>query len=224
MIKTLVERRGSWLALLAGATLLALAGWLAVTGLARADVSSLGIGSATVEPGDEVTLNVSAVATDPGVGAYTVDVVYDGSLVDATACTSAAGVCSIDTVGINTVRLTGGFAAGSSGDVGLGSITFSAGATEGTAALTVSIVTLADPEGADILVSPTDGSIAIVAPAATPTSEPTAEPTPTPGGLPPTGGSPAGGTGSAGWLLAGMIGLGLAALGSGAWAVARMRR
>ena len=115
MIETLVTRRGSWLALLAGATLLALAGWLAVTGVARADVSSLGIGSATVEPGDDVTLNVTAVATDPGVGAYTVDVVYDGVLVDATACTSAAGVCSIDTVGINTVRITGGFAAGSSG-------------------------------------------------------------------------------------------------------------
>ena len=211
--------------MLAGATLLALAAWLVATGSARADVTALGIGSATVEPGDEVTLNVTAQATDSGIGAYTVDVVYDGALVSATACTSAAGACSIDTVGINTVRLTGASTSGLTGDVTLGSITFQAGTDEGTAALAVTVVTLADPDTEDVSVTPTSGSITIAAAATpTPTPEPTAEPTPTPGGLPPTGGAPVNGAGSSAWLLASVIGLGLAALGTGAWAVARRQQ
>lgn len=223
----------TWLALgVAGLMAALLVGWLAVADLARADVSSLGVASATVEPGGTVTVNIVAEATDPGIGAYTVDIVYDGSLVSATDCTSAAGVCSIDEVGVNTVRLTGANAAGLTGTVTLGSITFQAGTNEGEAALTVSIETLADPEGTDISVTPTDGTITIQAPA-TPTPEPTPEeeatptptPTPTPAQIPETGGPPAGSSsGLAGWLLA-VIGLGVAAAAAASgWTVTRMVR
>ena len=207
--------------MLAGATLLALAAWLVATGSARADVTSLGISSEIVDLGGEVVLNVTAQATDPGIGAYTVDVVYDGALVSALACTSV-GPCNTEPMEMNTVRLTGTSAQGLTGEVILGSITFEAGTDEGTAALVVTVVTLAGPDTVDISVTPTDGTIWIVAPHEVIMVEPTAEPTP--GGLPPTGGAPVNGAGSSAWLLASVIGLGLAALGTGAWAVARRQR
>ena len=137
-------------------------GWLALAGRADARVISLGIESGTVAPGQTTTVAVIATSTDPGIAAFTIDVTYDGALADATACTATAGACSIDKIADDTVRLAGAALGGLSGDSTLGTITFVAGQTKGTAALTVTIVGLADPSGTTILLAPFDGVINIV--------------------------------------------------------------
>ena len=145
------------------AVVLVVTGWLAVAGPAEAGVSSLGIGSGTVSPGGTITIALSATTTSPGIGAYTVDVVYDSSLVEATGCTAPGGACSVDAIAPDTVRFAGALATGSSGELTLGSITFVAGPSEGTASLIVSIIKLTDPSPFNIFVAPTHGSISIAA-------------------------------------------------------------
>ena len=209
----------------AAAAILATVVALAFLGIARAQsVSDLTVGSATVAPGGTVTINVTG--TVDSLGAYRVDVQYDSTLVTATECTSAHGVCSIDVQADNTVRLNGSISPpGLSGDDAvLGTITFLAGSTEGEADLTVDTTTLvvADDEGNDLSVTPTNGSITIATPTATPVPSVTAAPTATPGTLPQTGGAPAdNGISTMIWLLAAT---GLVVVAGGAWALARAGR
>ncbi len=206
-----------WTAAVAAAILATVAA-LAFLGIARAQsVSDVTVGSATVAPGDDVTIEITSTAD--GLGSYRVDVVYDATLVTATECKSTYGQCSIDVVGTNTVRINGVDTTleGWTGDLVLGSITFSAGNTEGTAALTVDTATLvtSDVDGGDLSVTPTDGAITIAAPA-------TDAPTATPGDLPDTGGSAGtSSTSSLAWLLAAA---GLAVVAGGAWVLARAGR
>ena len=225
-------------------TLLALAAAaLATVGLATVAfgaVDSLGIGSATVAPGGEVSVNVTAAATGDGIGAWNVDIEYDDSLVSLTGCTSSAGICN-PAFGVNVARLVGASASGLSGDVTLGTLTFTAGDEEGEAALDVIVNQLTDPTGEDLTVSADDGSITIevpptAAPTATPcvgttcptvtnpivTPAPTAVATATPAAVPNTGGEPGDSSlNMSAWLLAIV---GLAVVSGGVWAVARTRR
>ncbi len=205
-----------WTAAVAAAILAAVAA-LAFLGVARAaSVSDLTVGSATVAPAGTVTINVTATADD--LGSYRVDVGYDSALVTATECTSANGVCSIDVIASDTVRINGSDLGGITGDdVVLGTITFLAGSDEGVAALTVDASTrvLSDTVGETLTVTATDGAITIAVPA-------TDAPTATPGDLPSTGGSA--GTSSANsmaWLLAAV---GLTVVAGGAWVLARAGR
>ncbi|MCH7484666.1 MAG: hypothetical protein IIA90_05900 [Chloroflexi bacterium] len=204
-----------WIAAVAAAILATVAA-LAFLGIAlAASVSDLTVGSATVAPGGTVTINVTATTDD--LGSYRVDVGYNSSLVTATECTSANGVCSIDVIASDTVRINGSNLAGITGDdVVLGTITFLAGSSEGTAALTVDATTqvLSDTEGATLTVTATNGAITIETATDTPTA--------TPGAVPATGGAP--GTSSANsmaWLLAAA---GLAIVAGGAWVLARAGR
>ncbi len=127
------------------------------------------IESAIITTGGSVTVNLNATAPDPGIGAYTFDVVYDGSLVSVTFCHSFAGVCIEGaSVGVNTIRITGEiavgeFATGQTGSVRLGQITFQAGSNTGTATLDVQVVTLVDAQGKTLIprLSITDGTITI---------------------------------------------------------------
>ncbi len=211
------------------AALAAVVGLMALISVASAAVSSLGIESKTVAPGDTVTVNLDMNATAPGVGAYTVNVKFDNAKLTFVSCTSNdVGVCN-DNADDNVI-FTGAKPTGLTGAVNLGSITFTAGSTEGTAALDVSIDTLTDPEGADITVSAGDGTITIAAPtpsptpSPSPTAAPTAAPTATatPKTLPSTGGAASDGSGSSMALVLGT--LGLAVLVGGVWAVSRTRR
>ncbi len=136
--------------------------WLALVGRADGRVISLGIESDTVALGQTTTIAVVATSTAPGIGAFTIDVTYDGALADATACTATAGACSIGKTADDTVRLAGAALGGLSGESTLGTITFVAGQTKGTTVLTVTIVRLADPSGTTILLAPFDGVINIV--------------------------------------------------------------
>ena len=208
-----------WTAAVAAAILATVAA-LAFLGIASAtSITDLTVGSATVAPAGTVTIDVTTTAD--GLATYRVDVKYDSTLVTATECTSVHGVCSIDVIASDTVRLNGSKVSGITGsDVVLGTITFLAGSTEGTAALTVDSDTqvLADntDESAALTVTATNGAITIAVPAATDA------PTATPGAVPATGGAP--GTSSVNsmaWLLAAA---GLTVVAGGAWVLARAGR
>jgi hypothetical protein len=211
-----------WTAAVAAAILATVAA-LAIVGMARAaSVSNLSVGSATVAPGESVTITVTGDLDD--VGSYRVDVQYDSSLVTATECESSDGVCSIDTVANDTVRLNGSNLSGISEDgYVLGTITFTAGSTEGVADLTVDTTTLilSDTTGESLTATPGDGAITIVAPTATP--EVTEAPTATPGSLPDTGDgwTPSSTAGTMVWLLAAT---GLVIAAAGAWVLSRAGR
>lgn len=204
----------------AAAAILATVAALAFLGIASAaSVSDLTVGSATVAPGDSVTIDVTA--TVDGVGSYRVDVNFDESLVKATSCTSTNGVCAIDTeapVGTPVqLRMNGANLAGITGDdVVLGTITFEAVGDAGSvAALTVDADTLvvSDVEGEILTVTATAGAITI---------EAAATPSPTPAAVPKTGGAPgASSTNSLAWLLAAS---GLVIVAGGAWVLARAGR
>ena len=204
----------------AAAAILATVAALAFLGTASAQsVSDLTVGSATVEPGGTVAISVTATADD--LGAYRVDVGYDSELVTATECTSANGVCSIDVVASDTVRINGSDLGGITGDdVVLGTITYLAGSAEGVADLPVDATTLvlSDTVGDTLTVTPTDGAITI----ATATPAPTDAPTATPAAVPQTGGAPgASSANSMAWLLAAA---GLTVVAGGAWVLARAGR
>lgn len=224
--------RGSWLVLLAGAALLAFLGWLAAANLAQAGVTSVSVASGTAAPGGSVTVNVTAVVTDPGLGAYDVSVVYDATKVSPTGCTAGAGVGACNVAAApNTVRLAGISSTALTGSVLFGSITFQCGSATGSGSLDLSVVTLADPSQVSVTAGAVnDSSItcAVATPTATPTATATRTPTPTPtatpAALPPTGGSPSDGSGPMGWVIPLGIALGLALAGWGAWSVSRMRR
>jgi hypothetical protein len=229
-----------WLPLSLLSVVAALAGLLAVVSIAHGAVQSLGVGSATVAPGGQATVDVTAAATAPGIGAWTVDVAYNAALVSFVSCEShPAGFCN-NIAAENKVRFTGASAAGVSGNVDLGSITFRAGDDEGTAGLDVTVVTLTDPTAAPLTVTPTDGAITIAQPTPTPTPVPAtptptpapATPTPTPApatptpvvtpaAIPATGGLAGDGGSTVLYVLAA---LGAAIIAAGAWAVTRMRR
>ena len=162
MTPTSVMSRG-WRATIAAAILAVLTALAFLGIVSAASISDLTVGSATVAPGDTVTINITATSDD--LGAYRVDVHYDSSLVSATACTSTYGVCSIDIVAPDTVRMNGSSVAGITGtNVVLSTITFLAGPTDGTAALTVNPATLivADTGGSSLVVTPTNGAITIL--------------------------------------------------------------
>ena len=201
----------------AAAAILATVAALAFLGIARAaSISDLTVGSATVAPAGTVMINVTATTDD--LGSYRVDVGYDSTLVTATECTSSNGVCSIDVVASDTVRINGSNLAGITGDdVVLGTITFLAGSSEGVADLNVDAATqvLSDTVGDTLTVTATDGAITIA-------TAPTDAPTATPGAPPATGGAPsASSTNSLAWLLAAS---GLAIVAGGAWVLARAGR
>lgn len=199
---------------------------LALLGSAQAQsADDVTVGSGTVEPGGSITINVTANAS--GVGAFRVDVEYDGTLVSVDTCTAPFGICSVDTVAEDTVRINGSSVSGISGDPAvLGTITFIAGDTEGTADLNVNAGTFlfSDTTGSDIDVSPTGGEIVIAAATPSPTPGPsaTAAPTATPGKLPATGGAfSEDSANTTAWLL---VATGLVVVAGGAWAVTRARR
>lgn len=239
------------------AALAAVGGLIGVISIASAAASAVSIESATVEPNAAVTVNLTADATaddgtldgtaGDGIGAFEIRVVYDKALLNGAAPTCTAGsdpqweikVCNAAyddplTVPVedNIVFFTGAASNGAAGTgINLGAITFTAGATEGMAALDVQIDLMTDPTDADLAsgITPTDGTITIAQATPTPSPSPspvpaTDTPTPTasPAALPPTGGTSSDGSGSGiAWVLGA---LGLAVLAGGVWVVSRTRR
>ena len=104
----------------------------------------LAIDSATLAVGTQGALDVRALnVSDPGLGAWSIDVFYDPLVVAAVSCTAfEGGVCNpaYDT---NRVRFTGANASGLEGDTTLAEITFSC-VVEGVTLLTIGVEVLAD--------------------------------------------------------------------------------
>ena len=120
---------------------------------------TLSVGDGSAAPGDEgtVTVGVAGVGGE-GLGAWTVDISYDTSVISAVDCTAEqGGVCNAD-FGDGVVRVTGASAGGLDGDTDLGTITFECGADEGSSDLTISVnvfadATIGDPQDIDVTVS-----------------------------------------------------------------------
>ncbi len=143
-----------------------------------AQEESVSVSSSSAAVGGEASVTVTALGiTDPGLGAWTLDIMYDTALLTALFCgPEQGGVCN-PLFDSNIVRITGASASGIEGDNSLGSITFRCDAA-GTSALDLTIVLIVDatigaPQVIDAGAS--DGSIECgastpVPPTATPVS------------------------------------------------------
>ena len=120
-------------------------------------------------PGGSVTLTLETLnIPDPGLGAFTIDVSYDPSIIEPTAFAPGPGfdslVCNPAHTS-DTVRCTGVRAgAGAVGDLALADLTFEvdAGAVLGSQSpLAVAVVTLANVDGQAIGADTKDGAITV---------------------------------------------------------------
>jgi hypothetical protein len=170
---------------IAVAALVLVAGWAVTSHGATAGGSpTISVGSATIMVGDTASVNVSALnMAAPGLGAWSLNVVYDPSVLDPQGCTAQNGSVCNPAFASDTIRVSGATAAGLPGDSVLAAIGFRC-TQVGSSALTITVDTLADgtpgnPQDIDAAVS--NGSVTCVVPT-TPTTPPTVEPPPSGGG------------------------------------------
>ena len=208
----------------AGAIAVAIIAGLLVVAQVSAATGGISVGDGTAAPGADVTVDLTADdVTDPGLGAWTVDIAYDSSVVSVTDCApQQGGVCN-PAFDDELIRVTGASAGGLDGDTVLANITFECGDAEGSSDLTLTVnvfadATIGDPTDIDATIS--NGSITCEEPA----PEPTATTTTDVGGIGGVGTGPgsSGGSGLA-WLVAAMAVVGAVALGFGALRVAARR-
>jgi len=120
-----------------------------------------------------------------GLGSWDLDILYDDTVVTATACTAGTGGCSIATLG--KVDILGFVGTPLTGVQTLGTITFSAVGTEGQSSpVTITVVDFNDGNGDPTSPATTNGTTTIQTSSLTPTltltptPAPTHPPTPTP--------------------------------------------
>lgn len=124
---------------------LAIVAGLAFAAQVSAQDEAISISDGTAAPGGsgDVTLEALGFA-DPGLGAWTVDISYDTSVVSVTDCApEEGGVCN-PAFGDGVVRITGASASGLEGDTVLGTITFECADAEGDSDLGLSLAVVAD--------------------------------------------------------------------------------
>jgi len=202
--------KGRGLGLVAAAAVAAIGAGLLVSSVLAVS-GTVGIGSASAAPGGSATVELSANVGSPGLGAWTVDITYDATVVSVADCTGgdANSVCN-PAYTADSVRVTGASAMGEEGDTVLSEITFDCEDAEATSALTLAVSVFADATAgapADITYTASNGSIDCAVP---PTE---AAPTDTPEpDLPATGMGGDGSGGGLGWLIAVLAGTGAAAV------------
>lgn len=195
------------------AAALVAAGALLLVSQAAAVSGTLTVGSVTLAPGGQATVDIRSNVPAPGLGAWTLDMSYDSTKVAIVSCAPAPthSECNLS-YGANTVRLVGATGPGLTGDTSLATITFRSLAASGSACSPVSLSitpTLYDDATVGgplpVTVTVTNGSLQCpAAPAATPTA------TPLPQLVVSGAGSGADGS-SSGWLIA-LAGVGVAVL------------
>jgi len=106
----------------------------------------------------------------PGLGAFTVDISYTGSIVTPTSYDGNPNgdlnmvICNLDLVPGATISCTGISTSGAPGDSLLANITFEAVGQPGDcSSLSLEVVTFADPDGNDIPFNRQDGSLCVAA-------------------------------------------------------------
>jgi hypothetical protein len=198
---------------------------------ASAATQTISVGAATVAVGAQGTVSLQALnMTAPGLGAWSMNIVYDPAIVQLvaqpTGCAPQSGSVCNPAFAANTIRVTGATASGLIGNTTLATFTFRC-VSVGTSALTVTVDTLADATTGtphDIVAATSNGSVSCLTPPtpAQPATNPTATaiaPTATvvaAGGGPNAGFGPGGsGPGVLIWLVAGLAGAGLAWLSAG---------
>lgn len=172
------------------------------------DGDTVGVSDGSADTGDSGDVTIEATnISDPGLGAWTLDIHYDSSAITATSCTpEQGGVCNPN-YRADVVRLTGATAGGLEGDSTLGSIEFECGDDTGTSDLDIQVFTFADATLGD----PTDIDVTVVDATFTCGEE-----------VVVVTGGPAAGTGfspdgtSYGWLIAVLAVLGLSTIAVGA--------
>ncbi len=162
--------------LVAAVALVAFAASSTATPRASAVNTLLSMDSITMSPGGGITLDVNAEGIpSPGLGAWSIGIVYDPSVLTALSCTEgvASSLCNVS-FSANRVQITGASAEGHLPDAVLASITFACD-SPGTSDLLIVIDDFADAtQGGPVPISVKLQSGRI---ACSPTSpEPTQEP------------------------------------------------
>ncbi len=165
---------------------------------ASAAAQTISVGAATVSVGGEGTVSLQALnMTAPGLGAWSMNIVYDPAIVQLVAqpngCVAQSGSVCNPAFAANTIRVTGAAASGLAGNTTLATFTFHCSSV-GTSALTVTVDTLADATPGsphDIVAATSNGSVSCLTPS---TAQPTPQPTTRPGSGPVPGFPAAGGT------------------------------
>jgi hypothetical protein len=174
---------------------------------ASAAGATVSVGSLSLSVGGQGSLDLRALnMAPPGLGVWTIDVVYDPAVVSVVSCNAMVGGACNPALDSITIRDTGATASGLIGDTTLASITFHCDQT-GVSPLTINIVLLADgtignPQPINAAIQ--NGSVTCGptptpcgtggCPTATSTPTATATPTRTPTGTPcPTGKVPSSG-------------------------------
>jgi hypothetical protein len=199
---------------------LAIVAGLAFAAQVSAQDETISVSDGTAPPGDSGDVTLEALGFGaPGLGAWTVDISYDTSVVSVADCApEEGGVCNPEFAD-GTVRITGASASGLEGDTVLGTITFECGDAEGDSdlGLTLAVVadaTIGDPQDVDAAAS--EGTFSCAeAPPATSTTVVTGV-----GGVGTGTGSD---SSNLGWIIGSLAAAGLAAM-LGAGAVRARRR
>ncbi len=158
----------------AAALAVALIGGLLIAGTAAAQGgATLSVSDGSAETGAQgtVVLDASSIG-DPGLGAWTVDIAYDDSVITAVDCSAEQGGVCNEAFAADMVRITGASAGGLEGDTTLGGVTFECGSAEGSSPLTLTVnvfadATIGDPQDIDATIVNGTFDCADVAPTAT---------------------------------------------------------
>lgn len=197
---------------------LAIVAGLAFAAQVSAQDETISISDGTAAPGESGDVTLEALGFgDPGLGAWTVDIAYDTSVISVADCApEEGGVCNPE-FGDGVIRITGASATGLDGDTVLGTITFDCADDEAESDLTLTLqvvadATIGDPQDVDAAISEGTFSCAVAV----------AEPTATVGGIVNVGTGTGSDSGNLGWIIGALAAAGLAAmLGAGA---VRIRR
>jgi len=106
---------------------------------------SVSIGSGSALPGGQVSLDLdSNDVGPPGLGAWSIDISYDPSVVSPVSCATEHGAVCNTHFNNDTIRVAGATAIGIEGDTKLATLTFQCADDEGKSAIIVSLPDFAD--------------------------------------------------------------------------------
>ena len=129
--------------------------------------AKLTVHNASVSPGESVTVTLDVVVGPPGIGEYTIDVIYPAGLLTATACSNGppntqkiTHICN-RAYASNQVRFVGADPVGFHGALSLGSITFRAAGYNCGATLHLQVARLVGPNSGDLSGKTNNGLVTI---------------------------------------------------------------
>lgn len=173
------------------ATSMAIVAWATAGTSLAAGGAAVGVGSASAPFAQSAPVSLDATnVPPPGLGAFTVDITYDPSIIGPAGCTAAAGFFCNASFAPAKVRCGGFDVNGRNGMVPLCTPNFTSVGQAGQCSnLTLAVVELSDVNGAPMSFSVANGAFCVAAPptataTSTPTSTATSTPTETPTSTP----------------------------------------